>query len=334
MRKHTLNGKYRLQAIDFSKGVLVIFMVAYHALNYLHFGTIPHEYMGFLPHSFIMIAGFIITKIYFKKSIFNYKEVSVRLAIRALKVLLLFIFLNLSARMFLSSNHYGDNLSMESFFSNWFNIFVIGNAEAVAFEVLVPISYTLYLSIPILKLQAINSYFVSVLAFTIFVTCILTNEVGLSINNLNFISSGVIGMALGLIPIGSIDKCAKSWGVICTLAIIYGFFLIYGKYVYFTQILITVTCSFIIYSLGIILHSEKLHYNQISLLGKYSLISYVIQIFYLQVINKLPFVNERLLEAILLIVIIAILTWITVVIVDYVRCKYGVANKVYNVIFH
>jgi len=40
----------RIDAIDFSKGILVLAMVVYHSMNYAGYESLPRDYMGSCRH--------------------------------------------------------------------------------------------------------------------------------------------------------------------------------------------------------------------------------------------------------------------------------------------
>ncbi len=146
----------RIHAIDFTKGALVLLMVVYHALNYLGYESIPHDYLGFVPSSFIMITGFLVWQIYSPRRQSSFPAVAMRLASRALKLIALFTVLNVAARLVWSRNRYGIDLGISSFLGRLANIYLAGDPEGVAFEVLLPISYTLLLSIVLLLIPPPN----------------------------------------------------------------------------------------------------------------------------------------------------------------------------------
>ena len=54
----------RLAAIDLTKGVLVVCMVIYHSLNYSAHRELAFKYLAFLPPSFILITGFLLSHVY------------------------------------------------------------------------------------------------------------------------------------------------------------------------------------------------------------------------------------------------------------------------------
>src|SRR5215471_992008 len=75
-------------AIDFTKGVLVLFMVLYHWLNYFvgNDGRY-YDYLRFLTPSFIFITGFMISQIQLRRYDSSGRSLSKRLFVRGLKLL-------------------------------------------------------------------------------------------------------------------------------------------------------------------------------------------------------------------------------------------------------
>src|SRR5258705_8503947 len=93
----TASKSHRIPALDFTKGALVLFMVLYHWLNYF---IAPqgdfYRYIRFVTPSFIFVAGFLISNVYFSKyDIFDLK-LPARLMQRGLKILGVFILLNVA----------------------------------------------------------------------------------------------------------------------------------------------------------------------------------------------------------------------------------------------
>src|SRR5437879_8499891 len=95
----------RIQALDFTKGALVLIMVLYHWLNYF---VSPqgdfYKYLRFLTPSFICISGFLISNIYFAKYGIAAPHLPMRLIQRGLKILAVFLTLNIVRTYVLSDS--------------------------------------------------------------------------------------------------------------------------------------------------------------------------------------------------------------------------------------
>lgn len=321
----------RVDAIDFTKGILVICMVIYHSLN--RYGIFPNRYMQFLTPSFIMITGFIITQIYFPKYWNNMIGAKMKLAIRSLKILLLFTLLNVVGLLIASENHYGIAFELEDFFENWINIYLIGSPLAVAFDILVPISYTMLISIFIPTHKMVKAYLLTFSAITIFSVCSLMWYYGVSVFNLNLMSAGIIGMALGLIPIPLINVFGRSWIKFTSLIFIYGICFFSGHN-YFTQIFSTILALLIIYSIGVKINLKCLAQKQIILLGQYSLLGYILQIVYLRItfllLSKWHIDKPNIIITILSITIIS---YISILLLNFARPRFKQIDRFYKTVF-
>jgi hypothetical protein len=328
----TIKAPERIEALDFTKGILVIFMVIYHSLNY--HGVFPNRYIPFVAPAFIMLAGFIITQIYFPKYGRDINGARIRLAVRAIKLLLIFTILNLAGRMIWPLYHYGITFELEDFFGNWIDIYLIGTPRTAAFEVLLPISYTLILSILIPRFKSITPYFIIICAITIFSASILMEYYRSTVYTIPMISAGIIGMAIGLLPLPLINAFARSWIKIFSLFVLYGVCAFFCGYYYYTQIFSAIIVLLIIYSTDVRINFKNLFQKQSVLLGQYSLLSYIIQIAYLKIIfTMLTKWRVDKPNIIITILIITIITYVTILILDYARPKYKYIDVLYKTIF-
>jgi hypothetical protein len=330
-----LSSANRIYAIDFVKGVLVVLMVVYHALNYLDAGTIPHDYLGFLPAAFITITGFLVVQAYSHQRNAAPRANALRLAARSVKLISLFTVLNVAAHMVWTRDRYGADMGLLVFFGNWEEVYLKGAARGVAFDVLLPIAYTLLISIALLQLASRSPRALAALAVGSFTCCTLLATFGWSTNNLNLISAGVIGVALGAFGVGSLNRLVQSPASVAAAAATYVVVLLGGVDTYATQTLTTLACLMILYALACAISSQDWLSRQVSLLGRYSLIGYIVQIVYLQGSHLLLLHNSSplILNASILSVTIAILTWLTVVCVESMRPKYKMMDRAYKLLF-
>ena len=144
-RKHSMEKqgvvRERNRALDFSKGVLVLFMVLYHWINYFVgvYGSI-YIYLRFIPPSFVFITGFLIANVYPARYGLRSVQVYRRMLVRGGKLLLLFVLLNIAANLVFARSYKGAMPGVDGFFRDLAIILTTGNAKA-AFSVLVPIGY-------------------------------------------------------------------------------------------------------------------------------------------------------------------------------------------------
>src|SRR5215470_5222819 len=84
------SSRQRIDALDMTKGVLVVAMVVYHSFNYSTDYTLGFKYLPFLPPSFILITGFLISRLYFTPEAAGDSSIYGRLIFRGFRLLLLF----------------------------------------------------------------------------------------------------------------------------------------------------------------------------------------------------------------------------------------------------
>src|SRR4051794_14295397 len=95
----TRSSRPRIQALDMTKGVLVIAMVVYHCFNYSTDYTLGFKYLAFLPPSFILITGFLIGRLYLKSEATDDPAVYSKLFTRGIRLLLIFTILNVLTQL-------------------------------------------------------------------------------------------------------------------------------------------------------------------------------------------------------------------------------------------
>ena len=133
----------RIEALDITKGVLVILMLVYHSLNYSDQYSLGFRYLSFLPPSFIFITGFLISKNCVGRESPATTSPYVRMALRGCKLLALFTAINLTVWFFLGRSRFGQPVSVSNFFDYWFEMYIDDHDRLARFEVLLPIAYLL-----------------------------------------------------------------------------------------------------------------------------------------------------------------------------------------------
>lgn len=329
----TINSKKfkRVDAIDFTKGVLVILMVVYHSLNY--HGIFPYRYIPFVAPGFVMITGFIVTQLYFPKYGKNIGQLRKRLFERSIKLLLIFTILNLISRTLWPTHNLGILFDIERFFRDWKSIYFVGSIRGIAFDVLLPISYVLIICALVPRIVSIEKYFIIFFAISFFTVSIILGSYSNSTYIGSMVSVGVIGTAVGLINLQNYHQYLKLWRVILFFIFLYCAceFLLGEKYV---QVPLTMGALIIFYSIGLNVN-PKFYINQkILLVGQYSLLSYIAQIAYLKIIFSF-FVktNIKYQNLILTIFIITFLTYLTILITHIFRKQNLKFNNLYKKIF-
>lgn len=333
--KEFIENKDRIIAIDFIKGILVLFMVIYHSLNFLHIQSLPRIFMAFLTHSFVMITGFIVTHTYYNKYGLNRNKIRTRLLIRGLKLLFIFILLNAVSLYFWPRYSNGLLVTVKNLFTDLVSIYILGNPKTTAFDVLLPISYTLLLSALFPHNKSMTPYLFIILALMLFIACILMENANASIFTLNLISSGAIGMAIGVIPITEILSLFKSMYFLLLSLIIYLLCaLYYGTLSYWMQIYSTVYSLYFMYSLVGDTTFNSLIARNIVIIGKYSLLGYISQIAYLKLYQLVIITfDEDIFNILTTIIVIGCATWLSIRIIDRCRKNNDFIDSIYKMFF-
>src|SRR5262249_6491401 len=129
-----------------TKGVLVVAMVVYHSFNYSTDYTLGFKYLPFLPPSFILISGFLISRLYFNPEAARDASVYNRLLFKGLRLLLVFTILNVLTQLVGRRKAIGTPQGLGYLYGYWYEIYIIGGGHYAAFSILLPIAYLLLLA--------------------------------------------------------------------------------------------------------------------------------------------------------------------------------------------
>jgi hypothetical protein len=329
----------RIPALDFTKGALVLIMVLYHWINYF-LGPHDNRYLRFLTPSFIFISGFIVSNIYLSKYGLSDPHLPKRLIERGLKILGVFVLLNVF-RSFVSPGHANVNvLTTSDWIRNLIDVYVLGSgvgggeAKAVAFFILVPISYLLLLSAGLL---VVSRYY----RFTVHVACVgfllgiaAANYRGLESSNLELLAIGLLGLIAGYLPTERVNAIVRHPYLLAACYVAYVAAITAWNVIYPLQIVGVYLSLMILYWMG--LESGKPGNIRATavLLGKYSLLGYIAQIAILQCLRFAlhPFSWETELLVLSFILAFA-LTIASVKIVDILRSKSSTVDRLYRFVF-
>jgi peptidoglycan/LPS O-acetylase OafA/YrhL len=329
----------RINVIDFTKGFLVITMVAYHTLNYFVSGNhILYGYFNYVVKAFIFYSGFVIGTIYLKKFKENKKYVYFRLSTRGLKLFILFVILNLIIHFLFKKGYNEQKLGLSLFLNNFNSILLTGGDGIARFTILLPIAYVLIISTLFINLFRLK-YILYVLLLSFF-CIILLYEIKLPYN-LVCILTGLGGLFTGLIYNDSEsilrNKIVK-YTSISSLLLLFIFIIPSGidlrdyEILYFFYINLIIVN---IYFLNSYLDPSKIVVKSINKFGQYSLLLYLAQIFFLQIFKRI--LNFRLgsvtIEHFLIFIFINILLYICCNLTDYFRSKNKFIDNCYRFIF-
>ncbi len=334
VRTVTGNSSNRIAALDFTKGMLVLFMVLYHWICYFHG---PDDsilrYLRFLPPSFIFITGFLISSAYLAKYDLTDPRLPKRLVSRGLKVLGIFVSLNVAITfLFLGFR----NLNVVNLIAVFVtgNVFVSGVGKAAAFFILVPISYLLFLSAVLLIACRFYKHTFYVVSALFLVATFVLNANGFESANLELVTIGLLGLIVGYTSIDKINSFVRRPYLLAAMYLCYTVAISLWEPNYALQIIGVCLTLMLIYLLGTS-HAEPAGIpGRVILLGRYPLFGYIAQIAILQVLRRaVPHFNLGVPWLALTFVIGLALTLVVVIAVDRARSKSLAVDRLYRSIF-
>ena len=327
----------RIPALDFTKGALVLTMVLYHWLNYfVGVQGYYYRYLRFLSPSFIFITGFLITHVYISRPRIADSRSRRRLAIRGIKILMIFIVMN--SAIYMTPLKPGKREALSNILSPaaLSLIFTGGNmrdGKLVAFYVLVPISYLLIMSACLLPVcRYYKHVFHAATILTVFAALIVSQSHRAN-GNLEMISFGLFGVSVGYVRMDRINKCLKRQFMVVLAYLLYVVIISVWGVPYLLQIVGVPLSLMCLYLLG----KESNEDGQIAAtlirLGKYSLFGYIVQIFILQLLRRVMGVDLAMPRLMLSFLCAVTLTVISVGIVDRARTRIQIADRLYRAVF-
>ena len=282
----------RNDALDFTKGTLVLFMILYHWFNYfVGVGGTVFTYLRFIPPSFVFLAGFIIANVYPAKYGLDSLVIYRRLIARGLKLLLLFTVLNVVANLGVTNSYRQAMPGLDGFLQDAAQVYIIGNVKAV-FSILVPISYLMLISAIIFSLGRRTNTNLQWLFLWFGGIAVILDLWGDWNSHLMLLGVGLLGVSCGFTSIEAIEKWVDHP---------YGLLALYVGYLTLLSLwgedsLLQVLGVYLSVAVFYLLGMKKPCVNQIqemvTLLGQYSLFAYLAQIALLQLLfRSLPYLN-------------------------------------------
>lgn len=325
----------RIPALDFTKGALVLIMVLYHWINYFYGGQ-DQRYLRFLTPSFIFISGFIVSNIYFSKYGISDAQLPKRLIQRGLKILAVFVVLNVTRSFLDLGRSHGQSLSI----TNLINLYLLGTgvgggpAKAVAFFILVPISYLLMLSSVLLIASRYYRYTFHAVCSVFLVWVFISNSQGFEIPNLELVAIGLLGVIAGYLPIEKVNAAVQHPYLLAAAYLGYLAAITLWNVIYPLQIVGVYLSLMILYLVGQQSGGPGKAWAIVVLLGRYSLFGYIAQIAILQALRLgLNHVGSKALVLGLSFILAFALTIIGVAVLDLARGKSRVVDRSYRVVF-
>jgi len=329
----------RIDALDFTKGALVLIMVLYHWLNYF-LGTSDNRYLRFLTPSFIFIAGFLISNVYLSKYGIADPQLPKRLMQRGLKILGVFVFLNLARTLLFAETYRDQMLSEHSSIKSVVDIYVIGSnlgggqGKAIAFFILVPIAYLLLLSALLLVVGRIYKHIFHVLCALFFLSILLLQLGGYQSANLELLTIGMLGIVVGYLPLEKVNAFVRHPYLLAVGYAAYVGAITRWNIIYPLQVVGVCLSLMVLYLLGDRDGQPGRFRGVVILLGKYSLLGYIAQIAILQFLRRgLGHVGSETVVLGMSFLLAVALTVASVEAVDCLRSKSTTMDRLYRAVF-
>lgn len=327
----------RIVELDLTKGALVLLMLLYHWLLYFfaqegHF----YRYLRFVTPSFIFITGFFVSNLYLTKYGVTNPKLPRRLANRGLKILALFISLNIAISLLIRDSYSGQILFSPH---NVLRVFLTGNiviegGKAAAFYILVPISYVLLFSAALVPLCRLSKYVFSIAGLLLIICVLISHLVDSRSANLELTTIGVLGAICGQLSIERIRNFAAHSP---SILIAYGFYLVAVTFwnVTFPLLVVGVFLSvLLLFAAATAFGASGVVQQKIALVGQYSLFAYVAQIAILQILYRLLRTAGPIAEVRWFSVGAAfILMILSVVVLEHARAASITVNRLYRAVF-
>jgi fucose 4-O-acetylase-like acetyltransferase len=325
-------SQIRLAFLDIAKGILVVLMVIYHSLNYTKDYYLGFRYLSFLPPSFILITGFLLSIVYYPRYKAGDRKLVQRLIVRGLKLLVLFTVLNIVSQ-FVRSPAYGRSIGLGTFFQRWSDIFFLGSDRAAVFEVLLPIAYLLLLAPLLIALAYRFVAFLPLLTASAIGGCAYLDYRGTSIVNLNFMSAGLLGMLAGrLLP--NLEFLGRYVWVLVLAYAAYFPLGMWRGYVFAVQLLGACVALGLVCGLSVKLANGSWYDHRLIRIGQYSLFAYIFQIAILQTLSRFVGRPDPLsFQALTLFGGTMILMVLAVEITEWIRQRSFGVDKIYKATF-
>ena len=309
-------------------------MVLYHCFNYFYHDRDILRYLHFLPPSFIFITGVLVTNVYLARYDIGDARMHRRLFVRGAKLLLIFIGLNLLVHTLFSSNYNRRELGLDFLFDHLDSIFLTGEERAAVFEVLLPISYLLLLSALLLKGCRLFRYFLPTVAGGGIAVCLVLAFLGRLVFNFEMLSMGLLGLVVGFVSLRQIERVT---GHVVVLALVYLAYVAAISRWYPTYAINIIGIGLtllLLYGLGASLGTRSFLPRRVVVLGRYSLLAYIVQIAVLQTLFRglryLAFGGDNLAVGL---IATSVLTVAIIELVEYLRARWSPLDRAYRALF-
>lgn len=338
--------QHRDDHFDLCRSSLVICMVITHIFQNFYIYGYTHHVPIINLIGFVFLSGITVAAVYSEKLVIAPKKMSRQLTARAGKLLLIFLVCNLIVILVMPERIV--ELSKLGFWGLILAIILGTHQSYIAFDVLVPIAVTFFISIFLMRVIRRNT--ISLILLILFMIMIWILE-WLDVFNYYGVKLTIVGIIGCLTGISvrfldwsrAAERLSKKYSAIIivgAIIIVYYFFPIFftkinlAKFSY--HLLPTGLIMFFIYmgSYELNLNKWSIIKNINNTLAKYMLFAYLFHILVINIITV--FLEENSLDFIKAIGLGLILLTFTILvcyILDFVNAKSALSKRVYNAIF-
>ena len=219
-------------------------------------------------------------------------------------------------------------------FDNWYEVYGIGGGHYAAFSILLPIAYLLLLAPLLILLYRAHPLVVPLIAIAVAIFCVTIPQGDNYSVNLALLSAGLIGVILGRVPDRALFFLRRYWYL---PVIVYAGYVVFSQLVWqsrFDQLLNAILALAAIFSLCAAIGANAFTGRELLIVGKYSLLAYIVQIAVLQALTRIfgrldpftvPFYVQMAGVGLLMILMAEGLQW--------ARSRAGWVDASYRVIF-
>ncbi len=325
-------GQARNPALDITKGLLVASMLIHHAMDYFAPGMALHRYVRFVTGAFPLLAGFVISNVSLRKHASVRGAAARRCLLRGFRLVVLFVVLNL---LLAAVTGGAGARGMDDVYA----VFVSGDPAKSAFDILLPIAYTVAVC-GVLTLGAgagawgVRLSAAAALGLLAWCSAAFLEQRGGY--NVRFLAIGLCGFALGFIPRTRVDAllrrvplvlCAFT-GLVIIAAIIRFYYPLYVAY--------TIVTAALLYSLGLAIARHASLSRLVARIGMYSLFAYVAQIGFFQALARMGFVSEswpKIVRFLTALALVTLATWLLVESLAWARKRLRTIDWTYRTLF-
>lgn len=332
-----MENRKRLHEIDFTKGVLVVVMVAYHTLNYFLLGKgIYYLYIIYVAEAFIFFSGVVCAIFYSDAYEKNRKSVQKRLIIRSAKLVSIFLLSNVVIVLTIRREDFLSKIDGKNAIDIINDLLILGNPKICSFEIILPIAYLLFFCIFLLytKKWAELIYCIYVVAYIY-----ISIENLYMAYNIKCLYIGIGGFYSGVIfKKYSVNLNKSIYKNLCiSLAALYFFILIpfnfslssFSYYVLINIVVISLS------SIGGFINNKNYLNIVVFKFGQYSLILYLLQMLYIQIMQFATKykTKEMSIAIISIFIFINLLLYLSTYTLIYLRKRYKAIDSAYKLVF-